>query len=152
MAITVKARVDTSGWGRSADELLARLNRATHEGVNAGLALAERETKINLVKRSHPRGTKTPSAPGQPPAMISGHLARSVRTEPASPSGRYRWSGKTGATTVYARIQQLGGWAGRGHRSYLPPRPYLVPLTRSARSRMTREIRKRWSEVIISAR
>lgn len=152
MVIQVKAKVDTSGWGRSADELLLRLDRATRDGVNAGLALAERETKINLMRRSHPRGTKTPSPPGEPPAMITGHMARSVRTGPATPAGRYRWEGKTGATVVQARIQQLGGWAGRGHRSYLPPRPYLVPLSRSARSRMTREIKKRWSEVIVSAR
>jgi phage gpG-like protein len=30
-------------------------------------------------------------------------------------------------STVYARIQELSGWAGRGHRSFLPARPYVEP-------------------------
>lgn len=29
--------------------------------------------------------------------------------------------------TPYARIQEYGGYAGRGHKSYIPPRPYLQP-------------------------
>ena len=31
-----------------------------------------------------------------------------------------------GTNLVYAAIHQLGGMAGRGHRSKIPPRPYLV--------------------------
>lgn len=27
---------------------------------------------------------------------------------------------------VYARIQQLGGWTGKGHKTYIPGRPYLT--------------------------
>lgn len=30
-----------------------------------------------------------------------------------------------GAATPYARIQEYGGYAGRGHKAYIPPRPYL---------------------------
>jgi len=35
-----------------------------------------------------------------------------------------------GAATPYARIQEYGGYAGRGHKSYIPPRPYLSTALR----------------------
>lgn len=33
---------------------------------------------------------------------------------------------KEGSNVKYAAIHQFGGWAGRGHRTYIPPRPYTV--------------------------
>ena len=41
-----------------------------------------------------------------------------------------------GATTVYARIQELGGNAGRGHAAHLPARPYLEPTVARIRSQL----------------
>ena len=35
-------------------------------------------------------------------------------------------------TTVYARIQELGGVSGKDHRSHLPPRPYVAPAIEAA--------------------
>jgi phage gpG-like protein len=35
-------------------------------------------------------------------------------------------------TTVYARIQELGGVSGKGHRSHLPPRPYVAPAVEAS--------------------
>jgi phage gpG-like protein len=32
-----------------------------------------------------------------------------------------------GSATPYGRIQEYGGNAGRNHKSYIPPRPYLAP-------------------------
>jgi phage gpG-like protein len=71
-------------------------------------------------------GESTNSPPGSPPALVSGALRGSVRPEPPVSSGT-RCVVVVGGTVVYARIQELGGWAGRGHRSHLPPRPYLKP-------------------------
>lgn len=34
--------------------------------------------------------------------------------------------------TPYARIQEYGGNAGRNHKSYIPPRPYLQPALNEA--------------------
>jgi phage gpG-like protein len=68
----------------------------------------------------------TNSPPGEPPAYVSGALARSVVPEPAE-IGAAISRVIVGGHVVYARIHELGGWAGRDHASYLPPRPYLKP-------------------------
>lgn len=41
-----------------------------------------------------------------------------------------------GATTVYARIQELGGDAGIDHSAHLLPRPYLAPTVARIRSQL----------------
>lgn len=46
---------------------------------------------------------------------------------PPSPEGATVITATWGAATPYARIQEYGGNAGRGHKSYIPPRPYLGP-------------------------
>jgi phage gpG-like protein len=33
---------------------------------------------------------------------------------------------RVGSNVIYARIHQLGGRAGRGHKSLIPARPFLV--------------------------
>lgn len=84
------------------------------------------ETLLTLRTFSHPQGEPTNSPPGSPPAWVSGALAGSVRPLPPMGSGPV-WSVIVGGTTVYARIQELGGDAGRDLASHLPPRPYLKP-------------------------
>lgn len=95
-----------------------------------------------LVRFSHAPGTKTPSPPGAPPALISGALRNSV-TCIRGPGGGMVASALTGPHTVYASIQEYGGhiyprrakflrWEqdGQVHFSkhvYLPPRPYVRP-------------------------
>jgi phage gpG-like protein len=111
-------------------EALRRMQARAPAGVKAaaaamGLAM-ETAAKLELSRVSHSRGTPTPSPPGSPPALISGALRRSVITRPDAASG-YRASVTVGGTIVYARIQELGGRAGRNHASLLPPRPYLRP-------------------------
>jgi phage gpG-like protein len=54
----------------------------------------------------------TPSAPGPETTMIQAV-----------------W----GAATPYARIQEYGGSAGRGHAAQIPPRPYLAPALNDSR-------------------
>lgn len=86
----------------------------------------QRDIQDSLRRSSHARGTPTPSAPGSPPAQISGDLERSVMV-----TGHIELPGyaetRVAPTTIYARIQELGGWAGVGHQTYLPPRPYVRP-------------------------
>ena len=94
--------------------------------VNAMGAVMVRATMLELSRVSHLKGTPTPSAPGSPPAMIGGSLLRSVHaTEPSG--GGDQWQVTVGGSVVYARIHELGGQTGRGHKTRLPPRPYLRP-------------------------
>jgi phage gpG-like protein len=108
------------------EAMTVRLQVATPEALHQGAMVLEGKTRANLSRTSHARGTLTPSRPGQPPSLIDGRLRNSVTSTPPVPAGE-RWACIVGATTVYARIQEIGGWAGRGHASYLPPRPYLRP-------------------------
>ena len=88
--------------------------------------------EVELNASTHPRGTPTPAPPGSPPSRVSGDLLRSMKITPAVPTGPTTWTAKVYPTIIYARIQELGGLAGRHHRSKLPPRPYMRP----ARARM----------------
>lgn len=95
------------------------------QAVNNAGALLEAETKKNLAKYSHKPGEPTPSAPGEPPALVSGALRRSVRMRRSYSVEPGVWAVQVGPTSVYSRIQELGGHAGR--RATLPARPYLAP-------------------------
>lgn len=83
------------------------------------------EIRRKLSEKSHARGTPTPSAPGTPPARISGELEGSIGTTPPTGGGG-TWTAYAGPRgVVYAAIQNFGGVAGRNHASHLPPRPYM---------------------------
>jgi phage gpG-like protein len=112
-----------------ADEALEKLRqlRLRSPGIAdaaaaAMAAVAMREVQRQLGLTEHSLGTATPSQPGEPPSLVTGQLRRSVVMVPKGPGHV-----QVGATTVYARIQELGGDAGRDHASHLPPRPYLAP-------------------------
>jgi phage gpG-like protein len=107
--------------------LQARMPFAAAAAAEAMGGLMVAETMRTLSATSHARGTPTPSAPGQPPALITGTLSRSVTADPVKPLSETQFMVQVGATTVYARIQELGGQCGRGHATTLPPRPYLAP-------------------------
>lgn len=85
-----------------------------------------------LRRFTHPAGTPTPSPKGQPPARVTGTLARSMRQEPMSGArqiGTHKYQVVVGPTIVYGRIHELGGWAGAGHKTFIPRRPYINPAT-----------------------
>lgn len=98
----------------------------TELAVKAAADQVKRDTVDKLMLKEHSKGTPTPSAAGEPPAMITGTLKASVTVTPVTTTGDY-FEAKVGPTTVYARIQELGGTAGRGHTTHLPARPYLKP-------------------------
>lgn len=122
-------------FARALDALQQRMHAATRDATRDGLTLLEQHARTELSRYAHARGTPTPSPPGEPPARISGHLRGSL-----SPTGPYPggggFTGELGPTAVYARIQELGGQAGRGHSVTLPPRPYMAPAVRAARNRL----------------
>ncbi len=86
----------------------------------------ERQERTMLSLGWHPHGTPTGSVPPSPPWRISGDLSRSVKVEEPTLRGA-TWTGRSGPTSPYGRIHELGGWTGAGHRTYLPARPHLKP-------------------------
>lgn len=113
---------------------------ATRAAVVAMGLLMAAETKLTLSEFSHSADTPTPSPPGSPPAVVSGDLRRSVKPMPPVGDGPI-WSIIVGGTTVYARIQELGGTITAknfpqlgnpevgffGVSVTLPKRPYIKP-------------------------
>jgi hypothetical protein len=100
------------------------LQRATRLATAHAAHLAEAAIKQMLTTSSHPKGTPTPSAPGEPPSLITGTLRRSIKVTGPVPAGFGRWLAEVGPTAVYGRVQELGGPAGY---AVLPPRPYVQP-------------------------
>ena len=129
------------------DALWERAHAATRTATADGMALVQRQTRTNLSRYSHARGTPTPSPPGEPPARISGHLRGSLSPIGPLPGGG-GFTGEMGPTAVYSRIQELGGQAGRGHSVTLPPRPYLAPAVRASRDRLRRLYIDAWSRAL----
>lgn len=108
---------------RLADRADGPAGRAAAEAM-AGEGKNVIQRKLSL--RSHARGTPTPSAPGTPPARISGALHGSVKASSPTGGGGV-WRAHVGPHgVVYAAIQNFGGVAGRNHASHLPPRPYTA--------------------------
>lgn len=102
-------------------EILGRVERVTPEAITRAGFEVQREAQRLLSLSSHAPGTPTPSAPGQPPSMISGALRRSITVEPPMHTAE-GWSIYVGPTIVYGRVQELGGGP-----SNLPARPYMAP-------------------------
>lgn len=129
------------------DALWERAHAATRTATADGMALVQRQTRTNLSRYSHARGTPTPSPPGEPPARISGHLRGSLSPTGPLPGGG-GFTGEIGPTAVYSRIQELGGQAGRGHSATLPARPYLAPAVRASRDQLRRLYIDAWSRAL----
>ncbi|MFI5814853.1 hypothetical protein ACIA7S_28340 [Streptomyces sp. NPDC051643] len=110
------------------ERLLVSLNVATRTATAQSSHLLERGIKQKLATSSHPAGTPTPSAPGDPPSLVSGTLRRSTTVKGPVPLGMGRWEAQIGPTAVYGRIQELGGSTGRGGATELPPRPFVRPV------------------------
>lgn len=125
--------------------LAAKATFAAVPAVNAmALAYQRRLVTVTLIEHTHPPGTKTNAPPGDPPALVTGTLRRSVVPELAKGGGPVA-TASVAPHTVYARIQEYGGhiypvrkkylrWFEDGtyhfaKHVYLPPRPYMRPTT-----------------------
>jgi phage gpG-like protein len=128
---------------RALDDMVERTNAATRQAVVNGGHLLEAEAKKTLSgshgsssgvgRDSRGRFTKSvhyPAPPGSPPNLQTGTLRRSVKVSSPQSITATGWSIEVGPTAVYGRIQELGGWTGAMHATYLPPRPYMAPSLR----------------------
>ena len=141
-------------WCAALDARMAAAGHATDRAVDDGLALIQRGAQQNLAFFSHPPGTPTPSAPGDPPALVSGALRRSIKTR-RTRHGPGVYEGRVGPTIIYGRIQELGGRLGRNPRAamwrqpgVLPPRPYFQPAVFNARPKIARLFRQAWYKAL----
>jgi hypothetical protein len=131
-------------WQRALTLRLFRMERATWIATRDGLRLLERAIKTNLGRYSHAPGTPTPSPPGEPPARISGNLARSVTPDGPWP-GRKVWTtvGSVGPTAKQSRAQELGYKPGN-----LPARPYVRPAAIASRVPLHAIYVRRWTQAL----
>lgn len=125
-----------------------KMRSATALATRRALSLIERNTKQKLRTHTHRENEPTTSPPGDPPAWVTGTLARSVSVEGPTPIGAATWRGRVGPTAVYGRIQELGGSAGRG--ATLPARPYMQPAFDDSLQEIHRIFREAWTAAILA--
>lgn len=123
----------------------AQINAATRTATAKVLHLVERRTKEKLSEKSHAAGTPTPSGPGEPPALITGNLRRSITVNGPDTIGPGTFRGEVGPTAIYGRVQELGGGP-----SNLPARPYLQPAYDELRNEIPSIFREAWAAAIVS--
>lgn len=136
------------------DLLRGALTRLT-VGVEAASALivARAQAEVEAAAKAeftaaHQTGTPTPSTPGSPPAVVTGTLRRSIRSDTPTQVRFGGFVGHVAPTTIYARIQELGGQAGRGLATTLPARPYMAPALEKARPKLSAISRELWGAAI----
>lgn len=121
----------------------AAVDAATRVATATVLEMMGRAAKEQLAKTSHSKGTPTPSAPGEPPSLVSGNLRNSIAVKgPDSIPGGYQ--GQVGPTAVYGRVQELGGGPRR-----LPARPYMQPAYDSLKDKIPGIYRNAWLAAVM---
>lgn len=141
--------ISVSGLDELRAVLLGAIGKAeelTRVATVTGISLVERAAKNQLRTTSHTKKTPTPSSPGQPPSLISGELMRSV-TVRGPTGGAGIWSGSVGPTSIYGRIQELGGVTGRHHATTLPARPYMEPALNESKEEIHGLFLGAWSQI-----
>lgn len=121
--------------------LRERVRAATVAGVErCGDEIVKPAIQSNLDRLHYP-----PVAPqGEPPAYRTGLLHDEVYAE--------AFETETGASaeiwpsTVYARIHELSGWAGKDHKSFLPKRPYVQPAIDASLDAIGVEMAAAWRQ------
>ena len=141
--------VDVSRTVAALDELQAAIQLATREAVADAAEQIQRGARERVAK-------------------LSGELAASIRIEGPLPAGPSMWSAKIGPTTVYGRIQEIGGpipgrrtvmshpylrWYSNGRpvfkrKVHHPARPYLRPAAEAVD--FDGICRRHWADAILS--
>jgi hypothetical protein len=118
-----------------------RTEDATQDALKASSTVVQDQIQGNLIRRFYPPS----SPPGEPPASRTGYLFDRVlkRFDGQISAGVYK--ARVFPSTVYARIQELGGVTGRGHRTRLPPRPYVQPAVDAVRDRVRQLFIDAWT-------
>lgn len=102
--------------------------------------------KRKLKRKAHKKNEPTNSAPGEPPATVTGTLARSEQVEGPEEIGFGHYVAAVGPTVVYGRIQELGGEAGNG--ATLPARPSLLNTAEESEKDIHRIAVGAWRDVL----
>lgn len=129
-----------------------RLKPNVLKGLTAIALRAERQIKaVDLTRGGGFRITKTSTGSGRKrgpatprwvknesrfPRVGDGTLRSSWRAHRAKMVGKQA-SSKITSNVVYARIIEKGGFAGRGHRTFLKGWPYVEPMLKRNRRRFT---------------
>lgn len=127
------------------DRIAPRAQAAAARGVRDAQRLVEREIKSEFTG-AHSRKERTGSSPGSPPEVVTGTLRRSVTSFPVETSALGA-KGKVAPTSIYARIQELGGDTGRGGRTHLPARPYVRPVLDKIGPEIQSIFERAWREI-----
>lgn len=114
--------------GKVSKETISRAVRASNELRNAELEVLRGQRSGKVYRRPFSKGTYTASAPGEPPAVRTGHLRQSWHAVSASEKG------KKGSVTVKPGIRTDVKYApgldkGGGH---VAPRPYREAIIEKA--------------------
>lgn len=128
-------------WNRAVDDWIASAQSATLSGLEEGVEELRSAIQRNLARHEYPPA----SQPGEPPAMRTGELFGSVEVGDPFDDGDGMYEIRAWPSTVYARIQELGGWAGRDHRSHLPARPYVEPAVEDATDEFASIMMQAWA-------
>lgn len=136
-------------WNVGKRIMLDHFMRANERGVEDAQRIVARQGRRELSRKAHPPHTRTPSFPGEPPAMVTGVMRDRWVMRPVRRIRRWRAVGEVGTNVPQSRIQELGGRTGAGHRTKLPPRPYLAPAVRAKRDDIRQAFRRRYEVVIL---
>lgn len=147
--VRISAETHFEAWEQATRDLQVRLMRATTAAGRESMYLIERNWKFYLRTFTHREGTPTPSPRGGPPALVTGNLIRSWRTErPFMGDKPFTVITRGGPTAVYARIHELSGQAGRGHLTHIPKRPHVRPMVLVSRRGVRRIHISAWTGAI----
>jgi hypothetical protein len=138
----VSATVDVGGWLVGLQAWGERTIEATRAGAEEAVEVVADAIRDNLRRSYYP-----PSSPqGEPPAWRTGYLHDHVYTRVlANDTGA---QGRAYPSTVYARLQELSGWAGRDHASFLPARPYVRPASEGTAPRVGQIFAEHWRRAL----
>jgi hypothetical protein len=134
----LRATVESAGFIAGLEAWAERAHKATQRGVEDAGAKVKEKIEANLALREYP-----PAAPvGSPPAMRSGALHDSVQQRLVELGAGFQ--ARVYPSIVYARIHELSGRAGKGHRSFLPKRPYVGPAFASYKPDFRSDMLEAW--------
>lgn len=115
-----------------------RTAEATQTAAHDAGQVVREAIQDNLARSFYPPA----SEPGEPPAWRTGYLHDHVYVRVLPVDGG--WQARIYPSTVYARIHELSGWAGREHRSFLPQRPYVRPARDATAERVGQSFADAW--------
>jgi len=139
-------------WEFRRQEVLKEFRAATVKALSGAAIVVQNEIKLTMGKHGSGRGGK-PSPAGNPPAVQTGALRRSIQTDLSQVETRLR--ARVGSNLRYARIQEFGGTITAKNKPFLvfrlpdgsfrrvkrvrlPARPYMRPGLKNAKPKVRR--------------